>query len=87
VNASNRLELTLQGLPMSLSAEIREPLPAYPAEPGALLESNPQSFILQLADVCASVQERRDPFVTGKEAAAAVRWIERCYARRKPITL
>jgi predicted dehydrogenase len=85
VNASNHLELTLDGLPMTFAAELRDPLPPRAAAPTAPLETNAQAFIAQLVDVCAAVRERRAPFVTGASAAAAVRWIEACYARRRPL--
>ena len=85
VNASNHLELTLDGLPMTLAAELRDPLPPRAAPPTAPLETNAQSFLAQLVDVCAAVRERRPPLVTGASAAAAVRWIEACYARRRPL--
>ena len=82
VNASNRLELTLDGLPMTFASELREPLPDRAAPPTAALETNPQAFLAQVADVCTAVATRREPFVTGASAARAVRWIEACYARR-----
>ncbi len=82
VNASNQLELTFDGLPMTFAAELRDPLPPHAAPPSAALETNPQAFVAQLADVCAAVRERRAPFVTGASATAAVRWIEACYTRR-----
>lgn len=85
VNASNRLELTLDDLPMTFAAELREPLPPRPVPPTAPLETNPQAFVAQLADVCAAVRERREPFVTGAAAIAPVRWIEECYRRRQPL--
>lgn len=85
VNASNRLELTLDGLPMTFAAELREPLPAHAAPPSAALETNPQAFVAQLADVCTAVRARRAPFVSGTSAAGAVRWIEECYRRRQPL--
>ncbi len=85
VNASNRLELTFDGLPMTFAAELREPLPPHATAPTAALETNPQAFVAQLADVCAAVRERRAPFVPGASAVAPVRWIEECYRRRQPL--
>lgn len=85
VNASNQLELTLAELPMTFAAELREPLPPRAAPPTAALETNPQAFVGQLADVCAAVAERRAPFVPGASAVGAVRWIERCYRDRRPL--
>ena len=78
VNASNQLELTFDGVPMTFAAELRDPL-------GAPLETNPQAFIAQLADVCAAMRERRAPFVTGADGVRAIRLIERCYAARTPL--
>ncbi len=82
VNASNQLELTFDGVPMTFAAELRDPLPDRPGPPSTPLETNPQAFIAQLVDVCAAVRERRAPFVTGASATGAVRWIEACYAAR-----
>jgi predicted dehydrogenase len=82
VNASNQLELSFEGVPMTFAAELRDPLPSPAAPPTAALETNPQAFIAQLVDVCAALREGRAPFVTGASAAGAVRWIESCYAVR-----
>ena len=85
VNASNQLELTFDGVPMTFAAELRDPLPAVPAPPTAALETNPQAFIAQLIDVCAAVREGRPPAIPGSEGLKAIRLIERCYARRQPL--
>lgn len=82
VNASNQLELTFDGVPMTFAAELRDPLPAEPVAASAALETNPQAFIAQLVDVCSAVREGRAPFVTGASAAGAVSWIEECYTAR-----
>lgn len=87
VNASNQLEFTLDGLPMTLAAELREPLPGRPAPPTRALDTNPQAFIAQLVDVCAAIRENRAPFVPGIEGAQALRWVEACYARRTTLPL
>ncbi len=85
VNASNKLELTLDDLPMTFAAELRDPVHRDNPTPTAALESNPQAFLAQLVDVCAAVRERREPFVTGAEATRAIAWIERCYRARQRI--
>jgi predicted dehydrogenase len=86
VNASNRLELTFDGLPVTFAAELRQPLPPPPvAEATAALESNAEAFIAQLVDVVAAVQQGRPPTVPGSEGARVLRWIERCYAQRQPL--
>lgn len=85
VNASNRLELVLDGLPMTFAAELRAPLPAEPAPATAPLETNPQAFIAQLVDVCEAIRSHRAPAVTGTDGLRALRWIERCYADRAPL--
>jgi predicted dehydrogenase len=85
VNASNQLELTFDGLPFTFAAELRDPLPPAPSLATAALETNPQAFIAQLADVCAAVSEARAPFVTGAEGLRALRLIEQCYAARQPL--
>ena len=82
VNASNALELTLDDLPMTFAAELRDPLRPDDPAPTAALESNPQAFISQLVDVCTAVREGRAPAIPGAEAARAVTWIEACYSRR-----
>jgi predicted dehydrogenase len=85
VNASNQLELTFDGVPMTFAAELRDPLPARPAPPSAALETNPQAFLAQLADVCAAVRTRRAPLVTGTDGLRVLRLIEQCYAARQPL--
>lgn len=85
VNASNQLEFTLNGLPMSFAAELRELLPPRPAPATVPLETNPQAFIAQLVDVCAAAQSRRAPLVTGADALRVIRLIERCYQARQQL--
>lgn len=85
VNAANQLELSLDGLPMTFAAELREPLPAAPAAATAPLETNPQAFIAQLVDVCAAVQSRRAPLVTGGDGLRVIRLIEQCYSNRQAL--
>lgn len=85
VNASNQLELTLDGLPMTFAAELRDPLPPQPAPSTSALETNAQAFIAQLVDVCAAIREHRAPLITGEDGARVIRLIERCYATRKSI--
>lgn len=85
VNAGNQLELTLDGLPLTFAAELREPLPPAPAAATVPLETNPQAFIAQLVDVCAAVRSRRAPFVTGADALRVIRLIERCYVARQEL--
>ena len=85
VNASNRLELTLDGLPLTFAAELRDPLPPRPAAESRPLETNAQSFISQLVDVCSAIREGHAPAVPGTEGIRAVRWISECYARREPM--
>ena len=85
VNASNHLELTLDGLPMTFAAELRDPLPAAPAPATLPLETNPQAFIAQLVDVCAAVRNRRAPLVTGADGFRVVRLVEQCYAARQSL--
>jgi len=85
VNASNQLELTFDGVPMTFAAELRDPLPQRPAPVTLALETNAQAFIHQLVDVCSAIRERRAPAITGNEGLQAVRWIEACYARRRSL--
>lgn len=85
VNASNQLELTFDGVPMSFAAELRDPLPTVPAPPTEALETNPQAFIAQLMDVCAAIRTGRPPAITGGDGLRAIKLIERCYARRQAL--
>ena len=85
VNAANQLELTLDDVPMTFAAELREPLSATPGPATAPLETNPQAFIAQLVDVCAAVQTRRAPFVPGADALRVIHLIEQCYAARREL--
>lgn len=85
VNASNQLELTFDGVPMTFAAELRDPLPSVPHAASRALETNAQSFIAQLADVCAALREQRAPAISGEEGARAIRWIEDCYTRRQAL--
>jgi predicted dehydrogenase len=78
VNDANHLALELDGLPAALAAELRAP-------DSAPLATNPQSFVAQLLDVCASIREARPPAIPGEAGARALRWIERCYAARRPL--
>ncbi len=75
VNDANHLELSLAGLPGALASEMRA---------GA---TNPQAFVLQLRDVVNAVRDGREPAVTGEAGAAALRWVEACYARRRRMAL
>lgn len=86
VNASNQLELTFDGVPFTFAAELRDPLPPMPTSATAALETNPQAFIAQLADVCAAVSAARAPFVSGVDGLRALRLIEQCYAARQPLS-
>ena len=75
VNDANHLQMQIAGLPGAWRAE---------CEGGA---TNPQAFILQLRDVVAAVREGREPQVRGEDGAAALRWVEACYARRRRLPL
>jgi predicted dehydrogenase len=86
VNASNQLELTLDGLPMTFAAELRDPVSPANLERTSALESNPQAFIAQLADVCAAVREDRAPFISGADGLRPLRLIGQCYQQRQPLS-
>lgn len=75
VNDANHLALTISGLPGVLATELRG---------GA---TNPQAFILQLRDAVGAVRDGHEPAVCGEEGAAALRWVEACYARRSRMRL
>jgi predicted dehydrogenase len=84
VNASNQLEFTIDGLPMTVAGELRDPLPPIPANASGPLETNTQAFIAQLVDVCEAVRVRRSPLVSGIDGLRTIKWVERCYIERKP---
>jgi predicted dehydrogenase len=75
VNDANHLGLSIAGLPGSLASELR----------GGV--TNPQAFILQLRDIVSAVRDGREPAVRGEEGAAALHWIEACYARRRRLPI
>lgn len=75
VNDADHLTLSIDGLPGPMDVTLRDGV------------TNPQAFILQLRDVVEVVREGRRPKVTGEEGAAALRWVEECYARRRPMAL
>jgi predicted dehydrogenase len=85
VNASNQLELTLDDLPMTFAAELRDPVSPATLDRTTALESNPQAFIAQLADVCAAVRDARPPFIPGAEGLRPLRLIGQCYQQRLPL--
>jgi predicted dehydrogenase len=75
INDANHLELTADGLPGAMVTELRD---------GG---TNAQSFILQLRQVVTAVRDGQELAVPGEEGAAALGWIEGCYARRRPMPL
>jgi predicted dehydrogenase len=80
VNDANRLELRMPDWPETMAVELRD-------ENGAPAATHAQSFILQLRDVVHAVRDGRAPAVAGEEGAAALRWLEACYARRTPLQM
>jgi predicted dehydrogenase len=86
VNAANQLELTLDNIPVTFAAELREANPVGPGPATAPLETNPQAFIAQLVDVCGAVQTRRPPLIAGADGLRVIRLIERCYASRTQLS-
>jgi predicted dehydrogenase len=85
VNQANRVEITLDGLPMTFAAELREPVDADFPRQTPPVESNPQAFIAQLVDVIGSIRDRRPPLVPGSEGVRPIRWIQQCYDRRQSL--
>jgi predicted dehydrogenase len=80
VNDANRLEMIAPDWRGRMAIELRD-------EDGTPAATNPQAFILQLRDVVQAVRDAREPAVPGEEGAAALRWVETCYARRKPMPM
>lgn len=83
VNASNALEVTIDGLPMTLAAELRDPIDPRLAPQTRALETNAQAFIAQLIDICLAIRDERKPLVSGNDGAHIIKWIESCYRSAK----
>src|SRR5262249_36549099 len=74
VNEANRIELRL-GERYALDAALH-----YPGEPSADFH---QCFVRQIRAVVGALSGNTAPIVTGTEALAAMRVIERCYRTRR----
>ena len=85
VNASNALELSFEGLEPSFAASLTQPLSPKPTPPAPLLETNAQSFIAQLENVCKSIRGEETLKATAEDGVQVMNWIEQCYARRSPL--
>ncbi len=87
VNQANRVEVSLNGIPMTIAGELRERMRTeYPIESRAL-STNPQAFVAQCLDVIDSIRNCRPPLVSGHDGWKAVKWIEACYERRTPLPM
>jgi predicted dehydrogenase len=83
VNDANGLTVQLAGAPAALKASLISPELEPPAcAPSRALESNAQSFILQLANVVGAIAGTETLQVPGEEGIPAVKLIEQCYSRR-----
>lgn len=83
VDQANALTVQLGGTPAALGGTLLAPLTDPPAlgKPQPL-ESSVQCFILQLANVIAATQGEELLRVSGEEALASLRLVDRCYAHR-----
>jgi predicted dehydrogenase len=80
----DELEARIEGAGAVILGRLYEPDPRRPAAvPDRRARNFEQSFLVQLADVLDAVERGTAPFVTGRDALAGVRLVERCYRGRK----
>jgi predicted dehydrogenase len=78
------LEARIEGAGAVILGRLHEPDPRRPAAlPDRRARNFEQSFLAQLADVLDAVERGTAPSVTGRDALAGVRLVERCYRNRK----
>ncbi|AHF94638.1 hypothetical protein OPIT5_22465 [Opitutaceae bacterium TAV5] len=78
VNDANGLTLRIEGLPLDLRGALID-------REGTHAATNPQSFIAQLLHVAGAIRTGSPVLVDGREGARALRLIETCYARKRPL--
>ena len=79
------LECSVDGLPMTLTAELRDPIEPKLVPQTCALETNAQAFIAQVLDVCLAIRNDRNPSVSGNDGAHVIKWIESCYKLARPL--
>lgn len=86
VNDANGLTVQLAGAPAALRGTLVTPQSEvqFPTDPQPL-ETNPQCFILQLANVVAAIAGDEQLLVPGEEGLLSVKMIDQCYAHRSLI--
>jgi predicted dehydrogenase len=78
------LETRIEGAGAAILGRMHEPDPLREAAlPGRRARNFEQSFLAQLADVLDAVEKGTEPFVSGRDALAGVRLVERCYRNRQ----
>ena len=84
IDAPDEVKLQFQGMSSVLSGRLHESH-AFPTLPGAgrRVMNFEQSFVAQLLNVVASVQGKDEVLVTGRDALAGLRLVERCYLHRR----
>ncbi len=78
---ADRLEIKPSGSPHWLVSQLEDDTPA--GRRPALTYT--QSFTRQLVDLIDALHENRTPRVSGSEALASLRLIQRCYRERTPL--
>ncbi|NBB78994.1 MAG: Gfo/Idh/MocA family oxidoreductase [Verrucomicrobia bacterium] len=86
VNASNFLELSFEGLEPGFAARLTQPAAPKPTSAAPSLETNAQSFIAQLENVCKAIRGEAPLEATAEDGVNVMNWIEQCYARRIPLS-
>jgi predicted dehydrogenase len=88
VMQANRLEVLLDGAPYLLDARLNE----VDQSSGRLVaeqeaRSDPQSFIAQVSNVVGAMRGTEPLRIPGEEGIVSMRFIEACYARRRPMRM
>ena len=83
VNDANHLEIMADGMPTLLEGNLRKASRTEDLLRSAGVErTNPQSFIQQLCNVAAAMNQREPLRITGEEGIRSLRLIEKCYENR-----
>jgi predicted dehydrogenase len=84
IDAPEELQMQFDGAPAAIVGRLHERA-AAPAlgVPTPRVRNFEQSFIAQLRNVVAAVRGEGEAFVTGRDALAGIRLVERCYLQRR----
>ncbi len=84
VDESRQLTLQLSGTRAALRGELLAPL-GNSAVRSSALASRAQCLHTQLAHVLTAIRGGEALEISGEQTLAALQWVERCYARRRPL--